>query len=151
MNFRGLAERERLPTLDFTAMVDLVFLLIIFFLTTSTFIEKNRAQLQLPKDSTVDKDQLQTVDRSAIVINVTANGRIIVAQEELSIERLGERVAAELAKAKDSDDDLDLLVRADRRASLVHVNAVAERLIDLGVDRWKLAMEVVPGDEGSEP
>lgn len=132
-------------TLDFTSMVDLVFLLVIFFLTTSTFIEKNKSRVDLPDDDTIRRDELRTIDRSSLVVNVTRNGTIVVSQEYLSTDALFEKVGAELARLGGDASRLDVLIRADQSAPLVFVNEIATRLIALGVDRWKLGMELSPG------
>ncbi|NCO69562.1 MAG: biopolymer transporter ExbD, partial [Acidobacteria bacterium] len=44
------SQRAHLPDLDLTAMIDVIFLLIIFFMTTAQFVERARAELDLPKE-----------------------------------------------------------------------------------------------------
>lgn len=119
-------------------MVDVVFLLIIFFLTTSSLIEITRAELDLP----VEKGEADEAFRDrGTTINITRNGTIIVSQERLAFEELTRRLGA---MSESSDEGLDIVIRADQEADLRHVNRIAEYLSDLGVRSWRLATEV-PG------
>jgi len=147
MRFDPDKPRPRLLDGDMTSMVDLVFLLIIFFLTTSTFIEKTRARVDLPEET---GEELQEVSRTSVIINITRNGTYVVAGEYLSLDAIMSRVDAELAGVGDEPDRLDLLIRADRDASLLHLNDLAERLIDRGVRSWKLGTAVPRGAEPGE-
>lgn len=127
---------------DLTSMVDLVFLLIIFFLTTSTFIEQGKAQLELPKQK---GENLQERTPSGIIINISRNGTYIVSGEYLSLDALIAKIAAELADVGGDPSRLDLVLRADRNASLTHMNRLARRLIEMNVRQWKLATVVPRG------
>lgn len=149
MNFRGSAKPDRMVILDFTAMVDLVFLLIIFFLTTSTFIEKNKSRLDLPDDETFEPSAATRSKQNTVIINLTANGLIIVSQEPLSLDALLDRIRAELAGVGGDASQLDVLIRADQRTPLKFLNEVASRLVELGVARWKLGAEAV-GQQGND-
>ncbi len=152
MRFDQDKSRPRLLNGDMTSMVDLVFLLIIFFLTTSTFIEKTRARVDLPEE---EGEELQEVTKSSVIINITRNGTYVVAGEYLSLDEILSRVDAELASVGGEADRLDLLIRADRDASLVHLNDLAERLIERNVRSWKLGTAVPrgssPGGGGAAP
>lgn len=117
-------------------MVDVVFLLIIFFLTTSSLIEITRADVDLPQEE--GEDEAARRERGT-VINITRNGTIIVSQQRLTQDELAARLRA---AARSTDEPLDIVVRADREADLLHVNRVAEMLSDLGVRSWRLATEV---------
>ena len=94
--------------MDLTPLVDVVFLLIIFFLTTSSMIETTRAELQLP----VEKGEDGTRDRPrGIVINITKNGSIIVDQQTLEFDQLASLLRIE--NDRGGDEALDILIRAD--------------------------------------
>lgn len=151
MNLRRDDAGDRLVILDLTSMVDLVFLLIIFFLTTSTFIDRNRENLVLPDDATERRDNLRPPGRTAIVANLTRNGTIKVSGEELSFDQLFERIANELVLVGGDAKRLDLLLRVDEDASLKHVNRIASRLHSIGVLQLKIATRLVPQEEGGEP
>ncbi|HBS28155.1 MAG TPA: hypothetical protein DEB06_01600 [Phycisphaerales bacterium] len=145
MRFRSPADRPRVAPIDLTSMVDMVFLLIIFFLTTSSFIEKTKADVELPREK---GESVQEVARGAVIVNISRNGTYIVSGEYLSLDGIASRVQREAAAGR-AVTDLDIVVRADRLAPLTHLNALARRLSDLGVVRWRLSTVVPP--EGDAP
>jgi biopolymer transport protein ExbD len=134
-------ERVGLP--DITSMIDVVFLLIIFFLTTSSLVQMTRVQLDLPEEEGQAAD---AEDSSGLVVNIDSDGRIIVDSNEVGIDRLLEMIEVELRRSG-SVEALDVLVRADQGASLSVVNDVARGMIERGVLSWRLATRV-PARQG---
>jgi biopolymer transport protein ExbD len=129
-------ERVGLP--DITSMIDVVFLLIIFFLTTSSLIQMTRVPLDLPEE---EGESVEASETPGLVINIEADGRIVVDNAEVDLDRLLRMVGTEIEKAG-SNESIDVLLRADQGAALVHVNAIAEGMIGLGVRSWRLATRV---------
>jgi biopolymer transport protein ExbD len=128
--------------MDLTAMVDVVFLLIIFFLTTSSLVELTRERVDLPIE---EGEEIETERAGTVVVNVTQEGRIVVEGEALTRAQLLDKIAHEL---RAGGGDFDLLIRADEAASLSVVNAIAEGVAELGVRGWRLATEVPYGEGG---
>jgi len=136
MNFEARASRDHVALIDLTPMIDVVFLLIVFFMTTAQFASMSKERLELPKQ----QGETAGSPEAAIVVNLRASGELIVSGETITLERLLRRVAADIAKAG-SADQLDLLVRADRGASAAILNDLADGLADRGVATWRLATE----------
>ncbi len=137
MRFDAGANRARILDLDITPMIDVVFLLIIFFMTTAQFARLTRANLDLPKETGEEQRQ-----RSAgLVINVSADGQYIVEEQAVTLERVLGMVRAELAEAGDAEA-IELSIRADRNARAGAVNRLAEELTSMGVRAWRLATEI---------
>ena len=148
MNLRPRENRPRTMPIDMTAMVDVVFLLIIFFLTTTSLIEKTRIPLDLAREA----GAAQTPDAlPAIVVNITADGELIVDGRVLEERQVLEVVDRVVAAAEGDGSQVDLLIRADRQASLVHVNRLALALRSRGVRGWRLATQTTgrPGGDAS--
>jgi len=131
---------ERLLNVDITAMIDVVFLLIIFFMTTAQFAKLTRAQVQLPKEKGTEE---QTEKAPAIVINVTKTGDIIVAGANVSPLALTSMLSVEVERATKAGERVQVLIRADLDAPAAHINAIAEDLARLGVRSWRLATSPV--------
>ncbi len=136
MNFEARASRDHVALIDLTPMIDVVFLLIVFFMTTAQFASMSKERLELPKQ----QGETAGSPEAAIVVNLRASGELIVSGETITPERLLRRVPADIAKAG-SADQLDLLVRADRGASAAILNDLADGLADRGVATWRLATE----------
>jgi biopolymer transport protein ExbD len=83
-------EDEYAPTL--TPLIDIVFLLIIFFLVAATFVQDERdLEVDLPRTSTGEARQAMA---RPVVINVRDDGQIIWGGEALDVEALQGRLAA---------------------------------------------------------
>jgi len=137
MRFSPSGKGDRLLDVDITAMIDVVFLLIVFFMTTAQFARLTRAEVDLPKEQGSERAQEQ---EGGIVVNVTRTGEIVVDAKVVSLDDLFNRVSYVLAR-ETNPDDLDLLIRADLRTSAGVVNAIAQGLAERGVRGWRLATE----------
>lgn len=85
MNIREEADGEEL-VLNLTPLIDVVFLLLIFFMVTTTFLDPEREiEVELPVAESSGTPQ-PTPDE--IVVNVTEDGRLIVAGETLTRDEL---------------------------------------------------------------
>ena len=88
MNFRckGVA---RLPEVQFTSLIDVVFLLLCFFITTSVFSQwEYEIDISLPSaQSGKVPDRLP----GEIIINIAKDGRVSVNQQDLTLDAIAER------------------------------------------------------------
>jgi biopolymer transport protein ExbD len=74
-------KRER-PHIEIAPLVDIIFLLLIFFMISSNFISPN-IRMDLPKAMSAQK--LEKVD---IVVTVDRNAKIFINRESVDIEKL---------------------------------------------------------------
>ena len=72
---------------ELTPMIDVVFLLIIFFMVTAEFARNVRAEVELPR---LPGEQSQQTEEAGVVINIDADGRIILHRRVALIESAGE-------------------------------------------------------------
>lgn len=95
------------PSLNLTPMIDIVFLLLIFFLVGAKFTEMEQEfDVQLPTVS----DVTPLTDRpDEIFVNVHRDGRIVVNGRDRTIKQL----EAFLRAAKENYDDQAVVVRGD--------------------------------------
>jgi biopolymer transport protein ExbD len=136
MKFARPGARDRVSSPDITPLVDVVFLLIIFFLTTSTLVQATVAEVDLPEQ--VGNRDAETRERG-LVINIDARGGFIVDGAPSELNRVLAMIEAESRRTEDVDESLRVLVRADGNAPMTSLNALAEGLVDLGVRSWRLA------------
>ena len=126
--------------INMTPMIDMVFLLIIFFLTATTFAEKER-ELDVLLPSTKGAGSLSKALEQNIIINVKKDGEIVVAGRLLTEPELvafvaGRREASAPAPVK-------VKVRADRRTPHGHVAAVLDGVLRAGVARAYIDTKVL--------
>ena len=140
MKFGWARQRRRSVTVDITPMIDVVFLLIIFFMTTAQYALLTKAELDLPQEK---GEQREEAEKAGLVINITREGQLIVSGRNVDLRELEEIVWMEIERDPERPaQQLKLLIRADRQASAARLNREVEMLRPLGVGAARLATEV---------
>ena len=139
MKFVPSRHRERSLAIEITPMIDVVFLLIIFFMTTAQFARMTRADVELPLEK---GEQLSIPEEAGIVINITGAGELIVSDRTVSAQELEQIVRSEIRRGSERPVQLKFLIRADRNAPAGQLNRVVSLLESLGVGSARLATEV---------
>ena len=119
--FRDRKDRHQV-TLNVTPLIDVLFLLIIFFTLTSTFKRAGELELRLP-DSSTAVPHLPDPELHQIEVVVTDDQRIFVDDERVEPDALAERLRAALAE----DPDAQVVIKAEE--DVRHAEVV--RLLDL--------------------
>ncbi len=127
------AIREELE-LNLTPLIDVVFLLLIFFMVSTTFQKESEISLQLPKASTAPVDT--PTDSIEVVVN--AAGRFYVNDQELVKSDLASLQNA-LYKLTDGQRDLPLTIRADAQTPHQAVITAMDAAAQLGMLRISIA------------
>jgi biopolymer transport protein ExbD len=130
---------RRRPTrlgINMTPMIDVTFLLLIFFMTVHQVSRVNKEELALPQLAGT-----QEQSESAVTINIDRDGRIVVSGQVLSLAELASLVGQELAGVGGDPARLVVLLRADRRGDCRTVNQVMALLSRLEILRVRLAVE----------
>jgi biopolymer transport protein ExbD len=140
MRFNRRHHSDRLLALEITPMIDVVFLLIIFFMTTARFAQVTRAELDLPREK---GEQHEQAEEAGLVINLDATGALIVAQRTVTLEELEDLVREEVERSRGRDArGVKLMIRADRNLDTARLNEVVTHLQTLGVGAVRVATEV---------
>lgn len=137
MKFGNSRRKERLLPVDLTPTIDIVFLLLIFFLTTSQLAQFTRADLDLPLEA---GEESEAAEEPGLIVNILPDGTMEVAGEPLDDESFA-IMAEELVMGLDEEKLLRLrpLVRADRNAPAARLNRVLELLQRAGVPSVRIA------------
>ena len=126
-------EIEELPEVNLTPMIDVVFLLIIFFLVGTKFYELEREiSVRLPETS--DARPL-TKPPQEVIINVSRDGTITVNRAELSVASL----VSVLRSARTRYPDQAVLVRGDRESKHQMIVTVLGACVRAGIRRMSVA------------
>lgn len=119
-------------SLNLAPMIDVVFLLLIFFMVATTFAnEEKQLELDLPAAETGEEAADQ---KDEIVVNITAEGDIVIDGEAVDRPRMEEI----FARAARVDRETPVTIRGDRVAQLQKVTDVmdacrASGLFDVGI------------------
>ncbi len=128
--------RSTRPNMDMTPMIDIVFLLIIFFMTVTQVSKINMEQLELARQKGSQDQQ-----KANITINVTAEGEYRVTGNQVSLAQIVSLVSQELSALGGDASRLKVTVRTDQRSISRHTNEVMKALSRIGVLRVNNAVE----------
>ena len=118
MKLRGKEADE--PILNLTPMIDVVFQLLIFFMVATTFLNPEKEiGIELPEAVSGERSE---DERDEIVINVFADGSVIVSGETVAREVLLDTLRAR-ARA---NPQTPVTIRGDRLVHHEHIVAVMD-------------------------
>ncbi len=121
--------RRRRPELDITPLIDVLFMLIIFFVLTANFLQ-GRIEVDLPVGEAVAK-----TEENALLLTVRKDGSVFWGDRETRMEELAP-LAAEAAAAR-----RDILLAGDREAPYGAVAEVLDVLRREGIVSTGLALQ----------
>ncbi|EWH01890.1 ExbD/TolR family protein [Halomonas sp. BC04] len=125
------ARRRRDPVeVNLTPLIDVVFLLLIFFMVSTTFETRQALELELP-ESVAGVD----LELSPVTLVVTEQGRYRLGERELSAAELSEALAAEAEQARMHG----LVLEADARAVHADVVRALDQAGTLGIRQVRIA------------
>ena len=127
------------PTLNLTSMIDVLFLLIIFFMAGTQFTELERnVALQIPQVSDV-KNLSATPQR--YTISVYRDGQISLDREVVTLEQLTQRLTAR----RQSEARLGVLVRGDGEGSFQNIASVLAACRQAGISDLGISVRLAQG------
>lgn len=130
MKLRG--ERGRADFLvDITPLVDVVFLMLIFFMVSTSFTASNSLKLNLPTSTS----KVQTQQTKDVVISVNAQGQFFVQDEPVADGELRKRIL----NVTKGDPNMQVVLRADANARHGRVVFVLDTLRELGMGKVGIA------------
>jgi len=133
---------EQAP-LNMTPMIDMVFLLLIFFLTATTFQQKEREkEIEL---ATAAKFSPLSAEARDVVINITKGGKMIVMGKAYDQTALVALLKGQAAGGQSPD----VLLRWDKDASGGMITQAIDACAQAGVKRYRTA--ATPQGEAGAP
>ncbi len=134
--------RHRSTGLDFqmTPLIDIVFLLIVFFVVSSHLArQETQLQLDLPQASTGQRPQVD--ENRRLVVNVLPDGTLRVAGREVAPDQLRQIIDYERQTARER---LEVRVRSDQEVPYGLVEPILLACARSGV--WNVSFAVVRGE-----
>ncbi len=118
-----------------TSMIDIVFLLIIFFMIVSQISETNKEQIELPALSAELEQQ-----SAKMTVNINADSEVIVSGESIGTNQLQAMISQELAEVDGNTNRLFVTLRVDRNALTDRANEVMRILNGAGIPGVRVAV-----------
>ena len=135
---------SRAPSVAMTSMLDVIFLLLCFFVTVSVFSQwESEISIKLPSASTAESPERLPGE---IIVNLAKDGSMRVNGRDLLARELQER----LAKVAKFYPGQPVIIRADRDVSYEKLVGVIDSCRAAGVWNFSLATEGEAGDAKRE-
>jgi len=145
MNLRGSRRRREEATIELTPLIDVVFLLLIFFLLTSSIQEakqSNSRESAIPIDLPEASSGSTNVQGDPMTLTVTDEGKVVLEGGEVE----GASIVEKLENLYARDPNAQILLRGDKLAShgrvielLDVVKQVGFKKVDLIISKPKPA------------
>ena len=100
---------NRLSTFSPVSLADVVLLLLIFFLLTSTYVLEPGIRVKLPRAYTSD-----VVSRKDIQVTITTEGRLFLNDREITLQEF----STELEKLLKESEEKIVIIRADKSVTI---------------------------------
>ena len=142
MKFSGRDRRRaKTPAFALTSMLDVIFLLLCFFVTASVFSQwESEISISLPAASSSETPSRLPGE---VILNVARDGSVTVNARKLTLSDLGER----LRKVADFYPGQPVVIRADRETSYDSLVKVLDTCRVAGV--WNFSLATVEEKESA--
>ena len=130
-------KRKTSVNINMTSMIDIVFLLLIFFMTVSQVSETKKHRVNLPKIPKGGEEQ----QPSQLVVNIDKQGKIFVLGKVMTLGEFTAEVGEQILHVGNKPLLLEVTIRADGRGKSQTVNEVLRRLEVLGIRHIDVAVE----------
>lgn len=125
------------PTLNLTPMIDVIFLLIIFFMAVSRFSEDERSvELQLPQVESLSQNS--SPPPRTYEVSIQANGQALLDGQPVSLDELRSR----LSETTDDAKRPTAIVRGDKACAYQHIAEVLAVCQEAGVVDLTVSVQV---------
>ena len=127
-----LQRQDSAAEVNMAPLLDMVFILLIFFVITTNFNRQTGVEVHKPKaNSAVYQGQ------KTIMVGITAEGSIHIHGRQVSLENLSSILAKELARRPDAN----VVIIGDRSSVLGRAVEVMDACIVAGVSKVSVAAE----------
>ncbi len=128
MNLRS--SRRKSPRVDVIPLIDVLMVLILFFLTSMQFQEVRALNVKLPKIDTAWANKIT----NQLIVSISKQGEYYLNGNKDSLEEIGEVMKASASLLKKPS----VLVVADENVPLKHVTKVVDLCRSSGLDDFRL-------------
>ena len=132
MNLRQAHDDE--PEVNLTPLIDVVFILLIFFMVSTTFQKESEINIELPEASADPVEDKQDV----LELIIDAEGRYFIGQQQVVNTEL-QTLKKAISKFLGDRTGLPVVIRADRRTPYESVVRAMDATAQLGLVQMSLA------------
>jgi biopolymer transport protein ExbD len=93
--------------INLSPMIDCIFILLIFFIVTTVFVEETGVEVNRP-----DASSSIPLEKNSILIAITANDKVVYGGKDIGVTGVGQQIKQLIMK-----EDLPVIIQADEGAS----------------------------------
>lgn len=130
--FRELgAEDSTDSSIDISPLIDCVFILLIFFIVTTTFVEETGVEVDKPQAASANR-----LEKNSILIALTADGKVVYGGREIGVSGVRPLVKRILRK-----EEVPVIVQADTNAQTGRLVRIIDEAKRAGAKKVSLASQ----------
>ncbi len=129
---RHTARAEEEQSIDLTPMLDVVFIMLIFFIVTASFIKETGIEVNRPDASTA-----QSKENASILVAVNGNGEIWIDKRRIDVRA----VRSNIERLRAENPEGAVVIQADEKATADTIIKVMDAAREAGVFDVSLATE----------
>jgi len=140
MNLRR--SRSEDPEVNLTPLIDVVFILLIFFMVSTTFQKESRIRIELPQAS----GEPAEAQKKLLEIVIDTEGHFFIGGQQVVNSKV-DTLKQAIQKYLGEQTDLPVMIRADRMTPYQSVVTAMDATAQLGLTQMSLATAKPPGAE----
>ena len=119
------------PNFNMSSMTDIVFLLLIFFMLTSTLVSPNALKLLLPNS------KARTLEKQTLSVSITPEIQFYIEDRQIPLEKLEQELKLELA----GQQEPAIVLHTDKTVAIEH----AVQIMDIAYrNKYKIVLATNP-------
>jgi len=135
-------------SIDMTPMVDVAFLLLIFFMSTTQFKPPEQVSVSLPASSS----EIKVPESGVIVVTVTKQGKFFIGDETGRATEIAEGdLARAVIEERVRNRAARVIVKGDKQTEFGLIADVMDIMQKTGTNRFNLMTELRTEEFGREP
>jgi len=124
--------KRRSLVINVTSLIDVMFILVLFFTVSTTFVSQPAMNLQLPT-----AEHAEATRQSPIIVHIDEKGTVYLNDEPLETALLSSALTTRLAASTDKA----VVLKADSRVSHGHVIEILDIIKGAGVQKLVIATQ----------
>ena len=128
---RSASTEDEGGTIDLTPMLDVVFIMLIFFIVTATFIKEPGVEVDRPDANTALSDQAK------ILVAINSKNEIWINKAKFDERQVKKQI--QLLQAENPKSGV--VIQADSGSNIKTVTQVAQAARELGIEKVSIAAE----------
>lgn len=126
---RFYTKKKRIPSITIVSLIDILAILLIFFIVTTTFRQKlSQLQINLP-ESTSATSSAATPAKKNIILQIKSADNLTLDNKPVALDDLPEAIE----EAQETDPDCKITMQADKDAPFGAVVKVLDALQSAGI------------------